>query len=265
MSKFNYRLVIPVGQLALDPTKLKRQKLADDLKAGRPLQLSSSGNVTGQEQTKLVTQQGKLALDPTKLKRQKLADDLKAGRPLQLSSSGNVTGQEQTKLVTQQGKLASQWYEYDTELFKDEKDAMYNNFPQFQLQRIDDSNSRWNNCLCWVGTLCPGIYDNTEWEVMAIYRPNHPEAAMGGSVCVYLLNPSVENVREALGYYPHHLINDQEGGKYLCTTRAEDMSNGQYVTSAVQTLTWAVKWLTAFELVLTGDLDEKLFNKPEGI
>ena len=141
MSKYNYRLVIPVGQLALDPTKLKRQKLADDLKAGRPLQLSSSGNVTGQEQTKLVTQQGKLALDPTKLKRQKLADDLKAGRPLQLSSSGNVTGQEQTKLVTQQGKLASQWYEYDTELFKDEKDAMYNNFPQFQLQRIDDSNS----------------------------------------------------------------------------------------------------------------------------
>lgn len=264
-------LSIPAGRLALDPAKLKRQKLANDLKAGRPLELGSSGNVTGQEQTKLVTQQGKLALDPAKLKRHKLANDLKAGRPLELGSSGNVTGQEQTKLVTQQGKLAAQWYVNDPELFADEKEAMRKCFPQFQLQKIDDSSSKLHNCLCWVGTLKPGILEDTEWEVMAVYRPNHPTPCMGGSVCVYLLDPPIENVHDALGYWPHHLINDGEGGKYLCTTRAEDMSygtsvaGGYAITTAVQTLTWAVKWLSALELVMTGDLDENLFNQPDGI
>ena len=38
-----------------------------------------------------------------------------------------------------------------------------------------------------------------------------------------------------------------------------------YETTAVQTLTWAVKWLTALELVMTGDLSKELFNKSEGI
>lgn len=265
MNKDVNRLVIPAGCLALDPSKLKRQKLADDLKKGRPLKLGSSGNVTGQEQTKLVTQEGKLALDPSKLKRQKLADDLKKGRPLKLGSSGNVTGQEQTKLVTQEGKLAVQWYEADTELYQDEREAMCDFFPQFELQKINDSSSRWNNCLCWVGALKPGVLEDVEWEVMAVYRPNHPTPIMGGSVCVYLLDPTIDKVYEALGYWPHHLIKDGEGGKYLCTTRSEDISNGTYVTSAVQTLTWAVKWLTALELVMTGDLDENLFNQPDGI
>ena len=57
----------------------------------------------------------------------------------------------------------------------------------------------------------------------------------------------------------------------MCTTRAEDMSankiegNYAYTTTAVQTLTWAVKWLTALELVMTGDLDPNLFQQPDGI
>lgn len=267
------KLITQKGKLALDPTKLKRKQLAEDLKNGKPLKLGETGNVTGQEQTKLVTQEGKLALDPTKLKRKQLAEDLKNGRPLKLGESGDVTGKEQTKLVTQAGKLAAQWYDNDPALLQEEKSAMAHFFPYFRLYKYSDPSSRWNNCLYWRGTLRPGVYDNTEWDVMAIYHPNHPQAQMGGSVAVYLIDPSIEDVRNALelpgGQYPHHLINDGEGGKYLCTTRAEDMSNGYgvgtAVTSAAQTLSWAVKWLTAFELVCTGDLDFNLFNRKDGI
>jgi hypothetical protein len=259
------KLKIPQGSLALDPTKLKRKQLAEDLKKGKPLKLGETGNVTGQEQTKLVTQEGKLALDPTKLKRKQLAEDLKKGKPLKLGETGNVTGQEQTKLVTQEGKLASQWYENDPDLLQGEKDAMEQCFPYFRLYKMNDSTSQWHNCLYWRGILRPGIYDNTEWDVMAIYHPNHPYARMGGSVAVYLIDPSIEDVRNVLGEYPHHLINDGEGGRYLCTTRAEDMSNGYAITTAAQTLSWAVKWLTAFELVCTGDLEFAIFNRPDGI
>ena len=41
--------------------------------------------------------------------------------------------------------------------------------------------------------------------------------------------------------------------------------NYAYTTTAVHTLTWAVKWLTALELVMTGDLDPNLFQQPDGI
>lgn len=79
-------------------------------------------------------------------------------------------------------------------------------FPQFELQRIDDSSSRWYNCLCWVGELAPGILQGQSWEVMAVYQPNHPTPCMGGSVCVYLLDPTMEQVDAALGFRPHHAI-----------------------------------------------------------
>lgn len=217
------------------------------------------------KQGKLQIPAGRLAIDPSKLKRKKLAQDLEQGKPLHIGHSGDVTGKEQTELVTQKGKLAAQWYVNDPELYEDECAAMHQFFPQFDLQRVDDSSSRWNNCLCWVGELKPGIMENQSWNVMAIYRPNHPTPIMGGSVCVYLLDPTIEQVDEALGFQPHHCIYDGEGGRYLCTTRAEDMSDGQYVTSAVQTLTWAVKWLTALELVMTGDLSASKFNQPDGI
>lgn len=251
---------VPSGSLAVDPSKLK--KLAEDLKEGREIELSSSGDVTGKEKSTITVQEGKLAVDPSKLK--KLADDLKEGREIELSSSGDVTGKEKSTITVQEGKLAAQWFEHDPQLLRDEKSAMNHFFPQFKLGKYEERNSRYNGCLYWYGWLKPGILD-LSWDLMALYSPNHPQAQMGGSVHVYLLDPSIEKVRDALGYYPHHLINDGEGGKYLCTTRAEDMSNGHYVTSAVQTLTWAVKWLTAFELVMTGNLSEDLFNRSVGI
>ena len=179
-------LFIQKGQLAVDVSKLKRKKIADDLASGKPLHIGASGDVTGKEQTELMTQKGKLAIDVSKLKRKKIADDLASGKPLHIGASGDVTGKEQTELMTQKGKLAAQWYVLDPELYEAECQAMKHFFPQFELQRIDDSSSRWYNCLCWVGELAPGILQGQSWEVMAVYQPNHPTPCMGGSVCVYL-------------------------------------------------------------------------------
>lgn len=162
---------------------------------------------------KIVVPAGKLALDPSQLKRKKLADDLKNGRPLSLGSSGDVTGKEQTKLITQEGKLAAQWYEADPELLEAEKVGMRRFFPQFDLQVVDSPESRYHNCLCWVGDLKPGIMDDVTWNVMAVYRPNHPTPCMGGSVCVYLVDPGMDQVKAALGYVPHHVLND---GRVVC-------------------------------------------------
>ena len=261
-------LLVPKGKLAIDVSKLKRKKIAEDLASGKPLHISASGDVTGKEQAELMTQKGKLAIDVSKLKRKKIAEDLASGKPLHISASGDVTGKEQAELMTQKGKLAAQWYTLNPELFDDECQAMKRFFPQFELQRIDDSSSCLNNCLCWVGELAPGILPEQSWQVMAVYKPNHPTPCMGGSVCVYLLDPTIEQVEEALVVKRvFHSLTDHDGGRYLCTTRAEDMSDNRvegdyaYTTTAVQTLTWAVKWLTAVELVLTGDLDIRYFQE----
>ena len=169
---------------------------------------------------------------------------------------------EQKKLVTQPGKLASyQWYDREPQRLRDEIEGMNHFFPQFKLYKMDDGRYYWR------GTLRPNVLPNGwAWEVAAIYNNDHPAPVMGGSVRVVLLNPSIDTVINAMGWRPHHLLYCPKDGTYLCTTRAEDMSYGtQYETTAVQTLTWAIKWLTALELVLTGDMSKELFNSPNGI
>jgi len=257
-------LIVPDGRMAFDPAKLKRKELAEKIKNGQKIELGRSGNVMGEEQTAIVAKEGKLAFDPAKLKRKELAEKIKNGQKIELGRSGNVMGEEQTAIVAKEGKLAAQWYENDPDLLEDEKDAMHQIFPQFKLTKIDDPSSRWHNCLAWEGILRPGVLEDTAWQVLAIYHPNHPIAQMGGSVCVYLVDPSIDDVISALGKRPFHLINDGEGGVYLCTARQGDISadnySGAHVTSAVNTLTWACKWLMAVELVCTGDLTMAEFD-----
>lgn len=49
-------LLVPKGKLAIDVSKLKRKKIAEDLASGKPLHISASGDVTGKEQAELMTQ-----------------------------------------------------------------------------------------------------------------------------------------------------------------------------------------------------------------
>ncbi len=265
------RLIAPKGRLAIDLDKIKRKELADRIKTGKEIKLGSTGDAMGKEQTKIIAKEGKLAIDLDKIKRKELADRIKTGKEIKLGSTGDAMGKEQTKIIAKEGKLAvdwvpeyAQWYSTDKDLLADEIEAMRNVFPQFHLEKIDDPASRWHNCMAWIGVLRPGIVEDAAWQVMAIYKPNHPVADMGGSVCVYLLDPDVNDVTAALGKRPFHMINDGEGSFYMCTARQSDISTGgsvgAHVTSAVNTLTWACKWLMAVELVCTGDMTMEEFD-----
>jgi|GEM_PF-6626336 len=160
-----------------------------------------------------------------------------------------------------------QWYEKDPSLLVAEKAAMAKAFPNFVLEQIGDGR------LAWTGTLTPGIWKGfwaeendlsarQTWEVMAIYEHNHPHQQMGSSVKVFLLYPTIETVIEQIGWTPRYLLYDPiSKQKYLCMAQAEDVEIGETTTSAATVLIWALKWLTAFELVMTGDSKEDFHAK----
>ncbi len=162
------------------------------------------------------------------------------------------------------GKLAAQWYETDPTRLTMEKMAMANSFPQFELNTLDDGR------LCWTGMLEPGVYESKfnkkmQYYVMAVYDNNHPHRKMGSSVKVYPVLPDIDELIEIAGFQPSHLLIDEVQNRYLCTNEADDQKIGHTTSSAASVLGWAVKWLTAFELVLTGDMPAAEFNRHGGI
>lgn len=261
-------IVIPKGKLAADDDaalKRKREELKNKLLRGEKIKISTSGNVTGTtgEKEGIVIPKGKLANDDAALKRKReeLKKKLLRGEKIKISTSGNVTGTtgEKEGIIIPKGKLAlDQWYERDPSLLDDEIAGMQQAFPDFELERLDDGR------LAWIGNLNVGVIGKNVWSVMAVYNNNHPYAQMGSSVRVYLIEPSIEELIDDLGWTPTHLLRS-EAGPYLCTAQAEDIRVGSVVTSAASVLAWAVKWLMAFELVLTGDLPKEKFNEHGGI
>ena len=256
------RLFVPKGRLA-DAASDIRKELAKKLRNGETIEVGNDGDVTGQTGgNKLVVQKGKLA-DAASEIRKELAKKLRNGETIEVGNDGDVTGQTRgNKLVVQKGKLAvRQWYEINPQRLEDEKAAMRKFFPRFTLHKKEDGR------LYWYGTLRLNVLsDGWPWEIAAIYNNDHPHPVMGGSVRVVLINPDIDTVINALGWTPHHLLRSNDDGYFLCTTRAEDISYGtRYETTAVQTISWAVKWLTALELVLSGDMSKELFNSPNGI
>ena len=264
--------IIPKGNLAADDAAArKRKELKERLLAGKSVSVGKSGDVsTANGQKVSLIPEGKLATDDAAArKRKELKERLLAGKSVSVGKSGDVgTANGHKVSLIPDGKLAAQWYETNRMLFEAEKQAMKEKFPDFTLDKLDDGR------LFWFGTLAPGIYESKfgikkEYAVMAIYNNNHPEQCMGSSVRVYPVEPEVEELSETLykatGEYPYHLLRDSTDNKYLCTNNAEDQKIGSTVTTAASVLLWAVKWLMSYELVLTGDLDVKLFNKHGGV
>ena len=101
------RLFIPAAMLAADDAAArKRKEIAEKLKKGQDVNITSSGEV-------VVPNDPKAANDNT--------------------------------LVVPAGKLAASfyWYERDPALFKDECSVMRAYFPQFQLDKLDDGRYCW--------------------------------------------------------------------------------------------------------------------------
>ena len=191
-----------------------------------------------------------------KAKREELKKKLLEGKKVTIAPDGNVTkSDDSSSIVIPKGKLAiTQWYEKDPGLLMAEKAAMNHAFPGFALDKLDDGR------LAWVGSLNIGILGDNEWHIMAVYNNNHPEQVMGSSVRVYLIQPDIDELIKDLGWKPFHLLPDSNNQYYLCTAEAGNIKTGKETTSAASVIAWAVKWLMAFELVLTGDLSKEQFN-----
>jgi hypothetical protein len=262
------KIKIPAACLADDDAalKAKREELKKKLLAGKKIPISPSGSVTqgADDGAGISIPPGKLADDDAalKLKREELKKKLLAGKKIPISPSGSVTqgATEGNGISIPPGKLAlNQWYEKSPSLLEAEKAAMAQFFPYFTLEKMDDGR------LAWLGELNPGVVGDSTWHIQAVYNNNHPQQVMGSSVRVYLVSPDIEDLMDGMGWTPTHLLRDSNNNVYLCTAEADDIKTGKQVTSAASVIAWAVKWLMAFELVMTGDLPKEKFNEHGGI
>lgn len=272
-------IIIPKGTLAADDAALaaKRAELKRKLLEGGKITLKKDGGATGGtgERSTITIPKGKLA-DPNPndaalaAKRAELKRKLLEGGKITLKKDGGATGGtgSNSTISVPPGKLASQWYERDPELLEAEKMAMAHAFSNFELGKLDDGR------LYWIGAVSPGVYETKfgvkrTYNLMAVYQQNHPEQRMGSSVFVYPVLPDAEELMEELhrktGAYPSHILRDSNNQRYLCTTESSFVKTGDTVTTAASVIGWAVKWLLAFELVLTGDLPVEKFNEHHGI
>lgn len=264
---------IPKGRMAQDDAilKAKREALKKKLLEGGRIILKNNGSVTDEKgaDSSISIPKGKLAQDDAalKAKREAIRKKLLEGGRVPIKNNGSVTGEKDTdsSIIIPKGKLAAmQWYDRDPDLLEMEKIAMHKAFPNFTLDKLDDGR------LYWIGSLTPGIYgmkygEELSYTVMAVYNNNHPQQVMGSSVRVYPVLPDVDELIQRCGFRPYHLLRDSTDNLYLCTNEAGNVSTGNIVTSAASVLGWAVKWLVAYELVLTGDLSVEEFNRHGGI
>ena len=266
------KIYIPKGCLAADDAalKAKREALKKKLMEGGKVTLKKDGNVMddkGQDAS-ISIPKGKLASDDAalKAKREAIKKKLMEGGKVTLKKDGNVMddkGQD-ASISIPKGILAAQWYESDPQLLEAEKAAMHKCFPNFTLDKLNDGR------LYWVGELTPGIYETKfeqrkTYSVMAVYNNNHPEQVMDSSVRIYPVFPDVDDLIRDCGFRPYHLLRDSTDNLYLCTNEAGNVSTGNTVTTAASVLAWAVKWLSCYELVLTGDLSKEKFNQHGGM
>ena len=267
---------VPIGKLADDISlaekraELKRKLLSGgkiELKPGAiipgtPLKSSKVMRHTAEENNNISIPKGSLADDAAlAAKRAELKRKLLEGGKITLKPNGSVTGGagQDSSISVPIGKLAAQWYENDPKLLEMEIDAMGRSFRGFRLDKLNDGR------LYWIGEVSPGIYEtkfgvSRSYTLMAVYQNNHPHQQMGSSVFIYPVLPDVDEMIQEIGYTPHHLLRDSNGQKYLCTAREQDTKDGTTFTTAASVLAWAVKWLSCYELVLTGNMTREEFD-----
>lgn len=156
------------------------------------------------------------------------------------------------------------WYERSPELLEAEKVAMHQFFPQFKLDKLSDGR------LYWVGTLNPRGKAGGVWTLMAIYQHDHPNnyADFGSSVRIYPIAPDLDELYHAAGGRLPHVIRDDDGHLFMCTTQKKYVDEGYRdgkatydATSAAKSLAWAAKWIFIVEEWLEGELPtEEVFR-----
>jgi len=155
------------------------------------------------------------------------------------------------------------WYERDKDLLKDEIDAMskFEAFSHFQMGKLS------NGKLYWYGSIKPGLFrSHKPWHIQAVYQHNHPSTTgpdglqFAGSVRVYSIEPNLDEIVKSTGLYIPHTLRDDAGKIYMCTSGEEHIDVGEINTSAASHLAWAVKWISAYELWVAGELSTEDFR-----
>ena len=194
-------------------------------------------------------------------KRREVMERLKKGEEVSVTSQGELVTPSDPKagssssIAIPPGKLASfYWYERDKELYKDECTVMQMKQPSFELHKLEDGR------LCWIGKVNPRGDDGGVWTLQAVYDNNHPHNdSYGGSIKVYSIKPSLEDLLSELGSLPH-ILTDNAGYKYICTARKDDVKVGRVQTTAASCIGWACKWIWMVESWMHGEMGKEIFD-----
>jgi hypothetical protein len=267
-------ILIPPGKLANSDEQLrkKREELKKKLKEGSKVVVEKSGNINPNDNSNtgnnIQIPPGKLADNDEQLrkKREELKKKLKEGSKVVVEKSGNINPNDNSNtgnnIQIPPGKLAFHWYEEKPKLLQEEISAMRNFFPQFKLDHLDDGRMFWH------GVVMPEVSGNTQWYLQAIYDNNHPARNyFGGSVKVYSIEPDLEELVDDFFRIfdkplPHIIKPPGTNMVFLCTSGIDDFKVDASVatTSAAGCITWAVKWIAAYELFLEGDITYEEFK-----
>jgi hypothetical protein len=259
---------IPMGKLAVDEDELKRKRqlLKDKLQKGEKVVVEKSGNVNPNDDNKtgdnIQIKDGILAVDEDELKRKRqlLKDKLQKGEKVVVEKSGNVNPNDNSNsgddIQIKPGKLAFYWYDENPDLYNAEIVAMNKYFPQFKFEKEDAGY--------WHGIVKPEILGGTKWYLQLAYDNGHPHNNnFGGSIKVYSIEPDLDELvndfRDAFGKPLPHILTDPAGHKYMCTSERSDFNANitGVVTTAASCLTWAMKWISFYEILIAEDNTQK--------
>lgn len=166
------------------------------------------------------------------------------------------------------------WYQNDPQLYQAEVMAMQKFFPQFKIQQLQDGSGR----LYWRGKVQP-IPGGIVWDVMLIYKNDHPKAqGYGGSVQILPVSPRLKDIakqmmplllesygninnleRRGLQLGLPHVYHDGFGREeeyFICTADPKYFKAGQTSTSAATALSWACKWMMLCEMWMNGEISD---------
>lgn len=108
------------------------------------------------------------------------------------------------------------WYERDNSLLNVDIAYMTEYYPDFTLQILEDHDSALNGSLCWQGIVKPQFMKDMEWTIIIVYQGlGGGKGDWSGVMSIYLADPSIEQIAEALGYTPGCFRKDADGAYTL--------------------------------------------------
>lgn len=172
--------------------------------------------------------------------------------------------------------MAFYWYQSDPGLYQAEVAAMQKFFPSFTIHQLQDGSGR----LYWRGKVQPVGEGGMVWDLMLIYKNDHPAAnGYGGSIQILPLNPRLKTIAEQMmpilletygsydNAYKHgfglglpHIYRDNFGRNeeyFICTADPKYFKGDKtHSTSAASALSWACKWIVLCEMWLNGEISD---------